>query len=133
MVELNENRKILYPTEIKNYISLINGVFVDAEKLTNIIRGLRIMQEEGNIFDSGFEIEFRRVEYIIKSEREESGHRWGDGGEFEERTFLERDGERVLASLRFSAYYSYLDDSFDYHSYNYKNSYIPSLTVKKNG
>ena len=104
----NEER-VLVPSVFSNYSIFIPNVFIDGEKLNGIINNSS---------------EVNRARYKIESEREESGHRNGDGGEFEEKAILKIDGRCLMISRHFCAYHTYLDDSEDFVVQDVRDMYV---------
>ncbi len=104
-----ENKgKILRPSVFSDYSIFIPNVFIDKEKLIEIINN----------------IDANRTEYKVESEIDESGHRSGDGGEIEYRTLLNHNNERLLISKRFISYHTYSDDSEDFVIQDIKDTYV---------
>src|SRR3989344_8169947 len=101
--------RILVPSVFNDYSIFIPNVFIDKEKLNGII-------------NNGFEV--NRTEYKVESEKEESGHRNGDGGEFEERAILKIGGRCVMISRHFCAYHTYSDDSEDFVVQDVRDTYV---------
>ena len=96
------------PSVFNDYSIFIPNVFIDKEKLIRAIN------------DSGF----NRREYKVESEKKESGHRNGDGGEFEERAILKIGGRCVMISRHFCAYHTYSDDSEDFVVQDVRDTYV---------
>lgn len=62
--------------------------------------------------------------YLLLCEEEYSGHRWGDGGEYEHRTILKKLGDPVLLSVHYLSYSTLSDDSDDYTSEHSRTTYL---------
>ncbi len=106
--KIENDERILTPSVFSDYSVLIKDVFIDRDRMSRII----------GCFDNDI------AKYDIESEKEESGHRYGDGGEVEEKIVLKKDGRCVMVSRQFCAYHSYLDDSEDFVVQNIRDTYI---------
>jgi len=115
------DKKILEQTKIEKYIALFSGIYLDRNKLIEIIR------------DLGFEIHFdeNKWTFFCANSKKyricgdgDSIHRYGDGGEFEHRTFLKSKKENILISRRFCSYIVSADDFESFYSFDGKDTYI---------
>ena len=124
-----DDGRALKPTSVEDYARIFSGVYLDKEKLSGILRasGFDVCNDNEEIFfDSNGKI------YEIYSE-EDFIDRKGDGGEFEYRTFLTREGRDVLFSRRFCSYITSADDYEDFCSFDGKDTYVLEENEVTNG
>ena len=99
-----ENTRQLRPSAFENFVEKFDGLFIDFRQLETAVR------------DNSF--------YKVHRISDRSGHRYGDGGETEEKTVLTRLGKPVLISRQFQSYMTYSDDSEDYPSEKINDTYL---------
>jgi len=102
-----ETQKILFPLKVENFVERIEGVFLSYKDL------IGYLEKQEN------------VGYNILTESKKSGHRYADGGEFEEiNTLLDKERKPVLITNSFEYYNTSLDDSEDYSLRRKKDTYL---------
>ncbi len=118
----------IWRTEFEGFVECKEGKYFDFFQVCDEIvkckaEGLEIEIEDKR--DKGeFYASFGGRRYSVRDESIKSEHRYGDGGEFEFKTFL-REGEKsILVSRLFESYGTYLDDSMDYSGIKVRDTYL---------
>ena len=118
----------IWPREFEDFVEFIEGKYLDFYEMCNVIvkcksEGLEILIEDRGD-NKAFYFVFDGKRYSVVVENIKSEHRYGDGGEFEFKTFLRCGEKNILASRLFQSYETYLDDSMDYGVREVKNIYL---------
>jgi hypothetical protein len=104
MEQAQDNSRVLTPSKFEGFIEKIDELFIDIGQLETAIKDKEPYEAE-----------------II---RDQSGHRYGDGGEFQSRVILTKSGRPIFVSRHFQAYTTYFDNSEDHPSYDIKDTYL---------
>jgi len=114
--------------EFPEALAEIDKTYSEFSELAEIIKNCELMKKHGRILNSQnpeqTKFLLNGTKYSFKKEKEESGHRYGDGGEYGYYHFLQRGKENVLVSMRFVAYDTYSDDSEDHPTSDVRKTFL---------
>lgn len=118
----------IWRTEFKDFVLHKGGIYLDFYEMCDLVVRCKIegfAMEIDDKRDKGeFYVSLDGKKYSIEGEYEQSEHRYGDGGDFEDKIFLKRQSKNILVSRYFWNYGTYLDDSMDYGGIEVKDIYL---------
>ena len=118
----------IWRTEFKDFLGFIDGKHLDFYEMCDLVvkcKAEGFAMEIDDKRDKGeFYFVFDGKRYSVVAENVKSEHRYGDGGEFEDKIFLKRQSKNILVSRYFRNYETYLDDSMDYNGIEVKDVYL---------
>ena len=127
-IEKKEAKFMLWRTEFKDFLECRKGHYIDYDSMCDLVLKLKSdcleIEIEDRRLQNVFLVHLGNNKYSVEREYEKSEHRYGDGGEFEHKTFLRFGGKDILVSRSFRNYATYSDDSMDYGGIKVEDTYL---------